>query len=253
MRVNIDAGHGTNTAGKRTPPLPVALDIDKDRKSDIKKGEQYREHYANVGVANLLDAELKRCGFDTFRTGWDDENPTDDLDTALSARQTSIARANCDYSISIHFNAVGDGNSFNKAEGIGIYIHDRYINQSEKLAQVVLKHLAGGTKQVNRGVSKQSLAMCNCNNMDVKGAILVELAFMTNLREAMELMANENYWKESAKEICRGLCEFTGIKYIEEKKVNYRVQVGSFGSKVNAENLSAELKKKGYDAIIVEA
>lgn len=53
--------------------------------------------------------------------------------------------------------------------------------------------------------------------MDVKGAILVELAFMTNKREATELMANEVYWKESAVEIARGLCEYTGIKYIPEK------------------------------------
>ena len=60
--------------------------------------------------------------------------------------------------------------------------------------------------------------MCNCNNMDVKGAILIELAFMTNKREAVELMANEAYWKESAIEIAKGLCEYTGIKYIPEKE-----------------------------------
>ena len=64
MLINVDAGHGSNTAGKRTPPLPSAIDIDKDGKVDIKKGEQYREHYANVGVASLLVEELQRCGFD---------------------------------------------------------------------------------------------------------------------------------------------------------------------------------------------
>ncbi len=215
IKINIDAGHGTNTAGKRTPPIPEAIKV--NEKITIKRGEQFREHIANVGVAYYLEKELLRCGFDTMRTGWDDANAYDDEDTALSARQSAIAKANCDYSISIHFNAYGDGNSFNSAEGIGIYIHNKYVGQSKKLADTVLKHLVQGSNQKNRGVSPASLAMCNCNNMDVKGAILIELAFMTNKREAVELMANESYWKESAVEIARGLCEYTGIKYIQEK------------------------------------
>jgi N-acetylmuramoyl-L-alanine amidase len=211
MKINVDAGHGSNTAGKRTPPMPAAIDINKDGKSDIKKGEQYREHYANVGVATLLVEELKRCGFETMQTGFNDDNAADDPDTALADRQRAIAKANCDYSISIHFNAYGDGASFNSAQGVEIYIHDKYAGQSEKLAKTVLKHLAGGTKQTNRGVSKQSLAMCNCN--------AIELAFMTNLQEASTMMANQEFWKESAQEIARGVCEYTGIKYVEEQYI----------------------------------
>ena len=212
MRINIDAGHGSNTAGKRTPPMPY--DIISNGETICKKGEQYHEHYANVGVANFLLSELQRCGFNTMHTGFNDDNAYDDTDTALSARQKAIAAANCDYSISIHFNAYGDGNSFNSAQGVGIYIHNKFIGQSEKLAVIVLKHLTGGIKQVNRGVSKQALAMCNCNNMDVKAAILIELAFMTNKNEAITMMANPVFWKECAVEICQGICEYTGIKYI---------------------------------------
>lgn len=255
MRINIDAGQGSNTAGKRTPPLTIAIDINKDGKNDVKKGEQYREHYANVGVASLLVKELQRCGFDTMQTGFNDDNATDDSDTSLADRQRAIAKANCDYSISIHFNAFGDGRSFNNAQGVGIYIHDKYAGQSDKLAQVVLRRLAGGTKQANRGVSKKSLAMCNCNNMDIKAAILVELAFMTNLHEVTTMMANEQYWLESAQEIAKGVCEYTGVKYVPEspeKKTLYRVQVGAFGVKGNADKLVKELIAKGYkDAMIV--
>ena len=214
IKINLDCGHGTNTAGKRTPPMPH--DIKVNDKITIKKGDQFKEHIANVGVAAYLEKELRRCGFDTMRTGWDDDNAFDDSDTALKTRQSAIAKAGCDYSISIHFNAFGDGNTFNNANGAGIYIHDKHYNQSGKLAKIVLDKLTEGTKQANRGVTKASLAMCNCNNMDVKAAILIELAFMTNLREATELMANEKYWIESAKEICRGICEYTGIKYVPE-------------------------------------
>lgn len=219
MLINIDAGHGSNTAGKRTPPMPMDIDITMDGKADIKKGEQYREHYANVGVANLLVQELERCGIKTMRTGWNDTNSKDDSDTALADRQKAIAQANCDYSISIHFNAFGDGKTFNSAQGVGIYIHDKYYNQSEKLAKCVLAKLIKGTKQTNRAITKQSLAMCNCNNMDVKAAILVELAFMTNEFEATKLMTSEFFWRECAQEICRGVCEFTGVKYVAESYI----------------------------------
>ena len=217
LKINIDAGHGSNTAGKRTPPFPQ--DVKVNDKIIVKKGEQFREHIANVGVAFLLEQELKRCGFETFRTGWNDINAYDDPDTPLSDRQRAIAKADCDYSISIHFNAFGDGKTFNSANGVGIYIHDKFIGQSEKLAKSVLNKLVEGTKQTNRGITKKALAMCNCNNMDVKGAILVELAFMTNLHEATSMMANEKFWKECAVEICRGICEYTGVKYIPEKYV----------------------------------
>jgi N-acetylmuramoyl-L-alanine amidase len=151
-----------------------------------------------------------------MRTGWDDNNAYDDDDATLKARQRAIAKANCDYSISIHFNAFGDGKTFNSANGVGIYIHDKHYGQSDKLAKIVLDKLTEGAKQTNRGVTKASLAMCNCNNMDVKAAILCELAFMTNLREATELMANKEFWKECAQEICRGVCEYAGIKYVPE-------------------------------------
>lgn len=216
MLINIDAGHGSNTPGKRTPPMPKAIDIDGDGIIDIKKGEQYREHYANVGVASLLVKELKRCGITTMQTGFDDDNAYDDPDQPIAERQKAIKNAKCDYSISIHFNAYGDGKSFNRAEGVEVYIHQKYPRQSRDLAETVLKYLIEGTEQKNRGIKSKNFAMVNCNKLGVKAAILVELAFMTNLREATELMANKEFWKESAEEICRGVCEYTGVKYIPE-------------------------------------
>ena len=96
-------------------------------------------------MTSLPVKELQRCGLDTMQTGFNDANAADDPDTALADHQRAVARANCDYSISVHFNAFEDGASFNTAQGVGIYIHDKYAGQSEKLAQIVLKHLAGGT------------------------------------------------------------------------------------------------------------
>lgn len=213
-KVNIDAGHGSNTAGKRTPPFPYDVVI--NDKITVKKGEQLKEHIADVGVAYYLEQELKKCGFTTTKTGWNDSNAFDDPDTPIEDRQKAITKAKCDYSISIHFNAYGDGAEFNSAEGVGIYIHDKYPEASKKLAENVLKYLVQGNNQKNRGVTAKSLAMCNCSKLGTKAAILIELAFMTNLREAVTMMANEAFWKESAKRICMGLCEYTGKKYMPE-------------------------------------
>lgn len=47
------------------------------------------------------------------------------------------------------------------------------------------------------------------------------------------------------------VCEYTGIKYVPETNRLYRVQVGAFSNKKNAEKLAEELKKKGYNNFIV--
>ena len=43
--------------------------------------------------------------------------------------------------------------------------------------------------------------MCNCVSLGTKASILVELAFMTNLHEATNLMGNADFWQECAEEI----------------------------------------------------
>lgn len=216
MKIAVDAGHGYNTSGKRTPPVPTDIDFNKDGKADVKKGDSIREHVAAVGVAYLLVQELKRCGFTTVMTGFNDDNPKDDPDTPLTERQVTIRNAKCDYSVSIHYNAYGDGTSFNSAEGVEIYIHNAYSGKSESLAKSVLKYLVQGTKQTNRGINKQALAMCNCKNLGTKASILCELCFMTNEREALQMMGSSAYWKEAAQEICKGICEYTKVKYVSE-------------------------------------
>lgn len=208
MKIAIDAGHGSNTAGKRTAPFTKDVDIDKDGKVDIKKGEQYREHYANVMVASKLAKELESYGFDIVKTGWNDDNAKDDVDVSILDRQAFIRKSKCDYAISIHFNASNSNlKQFDSAEGVSVYVREEkeLRGESDKLAQCVLQELLKGTKQRNRGICTGKLGLCNATGMNVKGAILVELAFMTNEREAQELMASEAYCNESAEEIARGL------------------------------------------------
>ncbi|MBQ0074505.1 MAG: N-acetylmuramoyl-L-alanine amidase [Prevotella sp.] len=196
MKIAIDAGHGDikYTAGKRTP-------------------DGYAEHWANVMVASYFAQAMDRCGVPYIKTGWNDDNATDDVDTALSTRQKQIKAAKCDYSISFHFNAYGDGKTYNGAQGIETLISNKYPADSKRLAECIQKYLIKGTKQTNRGVKTQSLAMCNCSVMGTKASVLIECGFMTNEYEA-KLMQSHAFCKECAEEAAQGFCEYAGIKYV---------------------------------------
>jgi len=192
-KVAIDAGHGSNTAGKRTP-------------------DGWREHWINVACASFCERALQRCGIDTVRVAWDDNNAKDDEDVALSTRQKLVKANKCDLSISFHANAAGSG-GWSDASGVETLISDKSVGDSLNLAKKVQGYMAQGTPQKNRGVKTQSLAMCNCSALGVKAAILCEIGFMTNKAEA-DLMKTDKFCKEQAEEAAHGICDYLGVKYI---------------------------------------
>lgn len=212
IKIAVDAGHGANTPGKRTPKMPVDIDFEGDGIIDIKKGEQIREYIANLGVSKYLALELERCGFEVYRSAFEGE------DIPLAQRQQNIKNAKCDYSISIHFNAFGDGKTFNNASGVEVFHFNTIteIGEGKEFAAALLRELIKGTPQVNRGVKGANLAMCRSNTMGTLASVLVECAFMTNEHEAINMMGNAAFWKETAQDIARGVCNYTGVRYIPE-------------------------------------
>lgn len=260
IKIAVDAGHGSNTAGHRTPPMPSNIDFENDGTVDVRKGSSIKEHIASVGVCTRLEEELIRNGFVVVKSGWNDANGQDDNDTPLATRQAAIKKAGCKYSVSIHFNAYGDGSSFNSAEGVSIYIHSKSsrVGNSKKLAEYVQKNLIKGTSQKNRGIATAELAMCNCKSLGTKASILVELAFMTNLHEATNLMGSAKFWQECAEEICKGFCNMEGKTYIirpdnNEKETIYSVQIGAYSKFENAQKQLNKAKASGFtDAFIVK-
>lgn len=195
FRVAIDAGHGSNTAGKRTP-------------------SGYREHWINVKCAGYFDEELRRCGIDTVKVGWNDRDATDDADISLGARQTMIKNADCDISVSWHANAHGNGIQYTPAQGIETYIHSTpsAVRDSRNLANQVHTCLIHGTEQKNRGVKSNNFAMCNCSAMNTKASILIEIGFMTNEYEEA-LLKSDAFCMECAREAAQGVCSYLGIPY----------------------------------------
>lgn len=224
--VALDDGHGMETAGKRTPPIP---ELD---------GRVIRENEFNRAVVNYLDIELRRCGIGTLLVA-----PTD-TDTPLSTR-TSLANSNnADIYVSIHYNAYD--NAFNGYDPEGLEIHI-YPGTNRRLAECVLKYLIQGTAQKNRGIKESDFFVLRETSMP---AILTENGFMDNKREAM-LMINPNFQKEVACEHAKGICEYFGVPYVSESTTLYRVQVGAYSVKENAINMQTKLQSYGYNAIIV--
>lgn len=193
IKIAIDAGHGSNTSGKRTP-------------------DNYLEHWINVKTAYACEQYLQKHGIETVRVGWGDIDPYDDPDVPLADRQKQIKNANCDYSISCHANAYGDGKSYNSGEGVETLYHIDASKRgdSEKMANAVQKRLIQGTPQKNRGAKTQSLAMCNTIATGCKASILIEIGFMTNLREA-DLMKTQDFCIEQGEDAAKGILDYLGI------------------------------------------
>jgi len=232
-KVAIDNGHGLNTAGKRTPPLPG--------------GRVIHEWEFNYPTAKKLKQVLERCGLETIMVSDTQE------DTPLATRTSKANNANADIFVSIHYNA------FKGEWGTHGGVETHYYPTSgkgKKLAQLVQAELAKATGRRDRGIWASDFYVLRKTKMP---AILCECGFMDNLEEA-KLMLDENYQWTVAEAIGRGICAYLGVKYVpkpEPKKDEvaperkfYKVQVGAFKERKNAEALLEKLKKAGFPGFI---
>jgi N-acetylmuramoyl-L-alanine amidase len=197
-KIGIDDGHGYETAGKRTP-------------------DGYRENYFNEKVKKFLIPELKRNGF-----SYVDCSPMTS-DNSLQDRCNRANNANVNIFVSIHANAYGEGN-WNSADGVETYYYPG-SSSGKKLATLVQNELLKGTKQDNRGVKSADFYVLRKTTMT---AILVEAAFMTNKKEA-DLLKKESFQKETAKDICRGICKYFSKSYVKESTTTTKPKTGYTG------------------------
>ena len=188
LLIALDDGHGTSTPGKRTPTMP--------------SGKTIHENEFNRAVVRFLDQELKHCGFGTILVA------PGDADTPLQTRTDIANKAGADAFISIHYNAYNSVFD-NKLGGIEIY-HNKGSVQGKRLADCVHKYLIKGTKQADRGVKEADFYVLRKTDMP---AILSENGFMDKLEEA-ELMVQEYFQREVAKEHAMGICEYFGVPYV---------------------------------------
>ncbi|HEX5565080.1 MAG TPA: N-acetylmuramoyl-L-alanine amidase [Sporosarcina sp.] len=168
IKIMVDAGHGPNTPGKRSPDGTL------------------REYQFNVAVADRIKPKLERAGITVLFS-----HPGE-MDVPLLERTNRANQLNVDAFVSIHANAHGE--TWNHAEGIETYAYPGALSRTTSLAELVQRSLIMATGRKDRGVKQANFAVLRDTNMP---AILVECGFMTNKKEA-ELLKQVHYQEQCA-------------------------------------------------------
>lgn len=236
--IAIDAGHGINTPGKRTPA-----------------GE--REWTFNNKVA--LAAIKYLNGYEGAKIVRLDD-PSGKNDVSLKARTDKANAAKADVLVSIHHNA-NAGKWGSAWGGTETFVHSSNPSGARQLANIVQPKLVKAYGLSNRGVKSANFHMLRESKMT---AILTEGGFMDSTIDIVK-MRDDKVLDAAGKAIAEGVAEYLGLKKKLVPKPKpvpaptpkpsgklYRVQVGAFANKANADKLAAELKSKGYSTYITE-
>lgn len=217
IRLCFDYGHGGNDPGASY------------------KGRKEKDDVLKLGLAVVK--ELRRHGVKV------DETRTKDLTVSLKERSNFEKKGNYDYFISFHRNAFKP----EKASGVETFT---YINQTAKaksLADKIQKNLVS-IGFVDRKVKKANFHVLRETKSP---AVLIEVGFIDNTKDN-ELF--DTKFDEIVEAITKAILEEVGIPYKEETSASvnkyYRVQVGAFSNKANAEVTLKKIKESGFDGII---
>ncbi|UYL93943.1 N-acetylmuramoyl-L-alanine amidase [Geobacillus phage vB_GthS_PK3.5] len=174
---------------------------------------------------------------------------TDDRFLELSERAAIANKLKADYFISVHINA-GGGTGFES------YIYNGSVSAKTIAYQNVvhgeIMKAIGNVK--DRGKKRANYAVLRLTNMP---AILTENLFIDNKTDAAKLKS-EQFLLQVAYGHVQGIVKAFGLKKKAQPQPQqktstgklYRVQVGAFANRENAERLAEELKKKGYPVVI---
>jgi N-acetylmuramoyl-L-alanine amidase len=177
---------------------------------------------------------------------------TDDRYLSLEERAEIANKARVDLFLSIHINA-GGGTGFES------YIYNGNVSAKTVAYQNVIHaeimKAIGGVR--DRGKKRANFAVLRETKMP---ALLTENLFIDNPNDAVKLKS-EQFLLQVAHGHVQGIVKAFGLKKkakpqpqpqqkVSDKKL-YRVQVGAFADRKNAERLAEELKEKGYPTIIV--
>lgn len=186
MRIAIDAGHGPETPGKRSPDGSL------------------REYQFNSVVAWYV-ADTLLHGYEGVEILMTHD---DSRDVPLKERTDKANAWKADVFVSIHANAAGDGVSWHSAQGIETYVYTSRPPDAVALANAVQRNLIRATGRPDRGVKSANFHVLRETKMT---AILVECGFMTN-REECELLKSDAYRRKCAEAIVAGIVETYGLK-----------------------------------------
>ena len=212
----------------------------------------YYESEMNWKLHNFLASALEAYGVTVVKTRADQAK-----DLGLTARGKKAA--GCDLFLSLHSNAC-DTESVDHP--LVITMQD---GKGDKLGQTLAKKIQElmGTTQAGKITKKKGTyggewysVLEGARQVGVMGMI-IEHSFHTNTKAAKWLSEDSNL-KKMAEAEAKLIAEYFGLTKKEESpkveapaSAKYRVQVGAYSEKANADAMVAKLKAAGFDAIIV--
>lgn len=198
---------------------------------NIYSGVSTSEAEVCYDIATYCEAALKRNGIDVKKGS---------RESSMESRVTESNNWGADYHIPIHTNAGG---------GKGTEVFAWHTCLDDALVKAVYNEVANLSPGSDRGIKN--------------GDNLYEVNSTTAICCYIECEFHDTYgkWiyehkKELGEAIAKGVITSAGKPFIESaaqtpsSKNLYRVQVGAFEKKENAETLKKELESKGYSVFI---
>lgn len=194
------------------------------------------EKTINLNTLLACQAELVRHGVTVTCSR------TTDADDPVQKEVIEANASDADLAVSFHANAGG-------GDGFEVFYYTENA-KAEKLARLCEKHVKA-LGQNSRGL-KRGNGLYFIKNT-IMTSVLVESFFVDNKNDAKigdTIVEQKAFGVAYAKAIL----EYFGITYKEKttKDPLYRVQVGAYKTKTNAEKTLKTLKNSGYDAVIVK-
>ena len=190
-------------------------------------------------ISAYAEKALKRNGFEVINA----------TATTLSPRCTEADKWGADLYIPIHTNAYNG-----KVSGTRMFCY-RTTGEGYKACKAIYDVLAPLTPGKSESITTRP------DLYEVKTpkapTAYIEVDFHDVPDVAKWLIENT---KKIGEAICKGICNYYGVTYKvetaetkpETKGKTYRVQVGAYSVKANAEAMLAKLKKAGFDGYIKE-
>lgn len=208
-----------------------------------------KEKDITLVVGKSCRDELKRHGLKVLMTREKDESEG----AAEIIRECNNSGAKV--AVSFHLNVDAKASTIDDGAGDGFEVYYWETSSEGKKLAACMEKRAKALGQNSRGCKTANLFFTRETTMP---AVLCELWFMDNKKDRAvgDTLAKQKAW---GVEMAKGILDYLGIKWKEPKKepvkvtskAVYKVQVGAFSKKANAEKLKAELQKKGYSAKIV--
>jgi N-acetylmuramoyl-L-alanine amidase len=185
-------------------------------------------------------------------TGWElirTDDTTGRKDIPLTARTNAANNFKADFYLSVHHNAGANGG---KGGGIEVYTYTKVDAKTKEWQKALYNELIAATGL--KGNRSKPLSKANLHEVRETRmpAVLLELGFMDSATD-VPVILSEKYADQCAGAIVKVLAEKGGLKKKAAKPANiYRVQVGAFSVRANAETQVKKLKAAGFkDACIV--